>query len=297
MTAGHPLALGAHQSIADGLHTCILRGYLAGCDVVQIFTKSNHQWRARSLPIDEVDWFLAHVQTFEMPVTCSHASYLINLGSPDRDLNRKSYRAFRVEVERCDLLQIPNLVFHPGAHVGSGLEAGMRRIADNLNRLCDDLPDSTTGLCLEGTAGAGSTVGSRFEELAGIAAQVSDQRRIGICLDTCHLFAAGYPLVDPADWDRTVRDFDSVVGLDRLRVIHLNDSVGDCGSRKDRHAHIGKGRIGRAGFRNVVTDERLRHLPMILETPKGDDLSEDVANIKTLRSLSRTLNRGHHRNR
>jgi len=279
---------GAHQSIAGGLHTCVLRGYLAGCDLLQIFTKSNQQWQARPLPADEVDWFLAHVEALDMPVVCSHASYLINLGSPDKRLNRQSYHAFRVEVERCDLLRIPNLVFHPGAHVGAGLEAGIRRIADNLNRLCDDLPHSTTTLCLENTAGAGTTIGSRFEELAELVGRVRDQRRVGVCLDTCHLFAAGYPIVDPAAWDQTVRQFDQTVGLEYLRILHLNDSVGDLGSHRDRHAHIGQGYIGRRGFRNVVTDPRLRHLPMVLETPKGDDLAEDVANLKSLRSLARS---------
>ena len=294
MTASRLPRFGAHQSIADGIHTCVLRGHLAGCDVLQIFTKSNHQWQARPLPADEVDWYLAHVEAFAMPVVCAHSSYLINLGSPDRGLNRKSYRAFRIEVERCDLLQIPNLVFHPGAHVGTGLDAGIRRIADNLNRLCDDLPASTTTLCLEGTAGDGTTIGSRFEELAEIVGRVRDQRRVGLCLDTCHLFAAGYPLVDAAAYDQTVRQLDRTVGLARLRVLHLNDSVGGLGSHRDRHAHIGKGRIGRRGFRNVVTDPRLRHLPMVIETPKGDDLAEDVANLKVLRSLARRRT-GRHR--
>jgi len=285
MTVPRLPRLGAHQSIADGLSTCVLRGHLAGCDVLQIFTKSNHQWQARPLPADEVDWYLAHVEAFDMPVVCAHASYLINLGSPDRGLNRQSYRAFRVEVERCDLLQIPNLVFHPGAHVGAGLDAGMRRIADNLNRLCDDLPDSATTLCLEGTAGAGTTIGGRFEELAELLDRVHEPERAAVCLDTCHLFAAGYPLVDPAAYDETVRLFDRIVGLGRLRLLHLNDSVGDLGSRRDHHAHIGRGRIGRRGFRNVVADPRLRHLPMVIETPKSDDLAEDVANLKSLRAL------------
>jgi len=284
--SGRPPRLGAHQSIAEGLHTCVLRGHLAGCDVLQIFTKSNHQWRARPLPAAEVDWFLAHVEAFSMPVVCAHASYLINLGSPDRNLGRRSYRALRTEVERCDLLAIPDLVLHPGAHVGSGLDAGMARIAGYLNRLCDDLPHSRTRVCLEGTAGAGTTIGSRFEELAWIADQVQDQRRVSICLDTCHLFAAGYDLVDAASWNRTVRDFDAIVGLGRLAVLHLNDSVGQRGSRRDRHAHIGAGCIGRDGFRHVVTDRRLGHLPMLLETPKGEDLAEDRANLAVLRSLA-----------
>ena len=155
----------------------------------------------------------------------------------------------------------------------------------------DDLPDSNTTLCLEGTAGAGTTIGSRFEELAELAGPVRHQPRVGVCLDTCHLFAAGYPLVEPAEWDETLNQFDRVVGLELLRILHLNDSVGGLASHRDRHAHIGQGCIGRRGFRNVVADPRLRHLPMLIETPKGGDLAEDITNLRTLRSLARSARR------
>ena len=220
-------------------------------------------------------------------MACSHNSYLINLASPRRGLNRKSYLSLRGEVKRCNRLQIPNLVFHPGAHVGSGAEAGMDRIAENLNRLFDEVPDNTVTLCLEATSGQGSVLGSTFEELAHIIDRVDNSDRMGVCLDTCHLFAAGYPLVEPTEYRRTMRQFDSIVGLDRLKILHLNDSLGKLGSHRDRHAHIGEGEIGLEGFRRFVNDRKLRRVPMILETHKSEDLHEDIANLKALRSLVR----------
>ncbi|MFH1571800.1 MAG: deoxyribonuclease IV [Gemmatimonadota bacterium] len=282
---------GAHQSIAGGLHTAVLRGYLAGCELLQVFTGPSQQWRVPPLAAAEVDWYLAHAECLGIPVVAAHASYLINLASPDRALARRSYLAFRAEVQRCDLLRIPHLVFHPGAHMGAGLEAGLQRVADHLDRVCDDLPESATTLCLESTAGAGTTIGSRFEELAHLLDRVRHRRRLGVCLDTCHLFAAGYPLGRAGEYHATMRRFAAVVGFHRLRLLHLNDSAGACGSRRDRHAHIGGGRIGRRGFRHLVTDPRLRSIPMLIETPKGDDLAADRANLRVLRSLARRLPR------
>ncbi len=282
-----PVTFGAHQSIGGGICNAITRGQEATCDAIQIFNKSSNQWRARPLGDEEVESFLELVEETGIAVVCSHVSYLINLASPDPALSRKSLASLKEEVKRCGRLQIPNLVLHPGAHVGSGEEKGIERIAENLNRLFDSVPDSSVTVCLETTAGAGSTLGRTFEELAAIIDRVDREERMGVCIDTCHVFAAGYPLAPPRHYRRTVGQFEEAVGLDRLQVMHLNDSKQDLGSHKDRHEHIGKGEIGLGGFRSVVNDPRLRHVPMILETPKGEDLAEDRENLKLLRSLVR----------
>lgn len=279
--------LGAHQSIAGGIYRAFERGDEATCDAIQVFNKSNNQWRAREYDAEELElWFAAMMET-GIEVACAHNSYLINLASPDAELHEKSYASFREEVERCNVLHIPNLVFHPGAHVGTGAEVGVTRVAGALNRLAHELGDGNdVTLCLETTAGTGSNLGSTFEELAAIIDQVDNQETMGVCLDTCHVFAAGYDIVSAAGYAETLRRFDETVGLARLKVLHLNDSKTPLGSYRDRHEHIGDGHIGRDGFRNVVTDPRLRHVPMVLETPKGDDLAEDVMNLSTLRRLA-----------
>ncbi|MEE2657296.1 MAG: deoxyribonuclease IV [Candidatus Latescibacterota bacterium] len=278
---------GAHESIAGGVHTAFERGVQAGCDVLQIFTKSNHQWRARPLPNDEIDRYYAARERTGIPVVCCHASYLINLASPDEELNEKSYESLRVETDRCQTLAIPNLIFHPGAHVGSGADAGLARIALNLNRLLDDFPaDRDVTLCLEATAGAGSNLGSCFEELSAIIDAV-DSDRVGVCIDSCHIFAAGYSLVKADDYHATMDELCRVVGLSRLRILHLNDSKMPLGSHRDRHEHIGQGCIGIEGFSHIVNDARLAHIPMVLETPKGNNLAEDRRNLARLRALRR----------
>lgn len=286
---GAPI-LGAHESIAGGMDRAIERGQQATCDAVQVFDKANNQWRARALEAAELEaWFAAQLDT-GVTAACAHASYLINLASPEAALREKSYQSFREEVERCAVLGIPNLVFHPGAHVGSGEAAGMDRVAASLDRLFAELgTDTGVAPCLEVTAGTGSNLGSTFEQLAGIIDRVDERAGIGVCLDTCHLFAAGYPLADAGDYRRTMARFDEVVGLHRLRVIHLNDSKTPLGSRRDRHEHIGRGYIGLEGFRNAVNDPRLRQVPMILETPKGQDLAEDARNLAVLRALWREV--------
>lgn len=279
------MIFGAHESIAGGLDLAVKRGQQATCDTVQIFNKSNSQWKARPLDDAEVERYLAATEETGIDVTCSHASYLINLASPDRALNGKSCRAFKVEVERCNRLRIPHLVFHPGSHVGSGAEGGMTRIALNMNRVLSEVPDNQVTLCLETTAGTGDNLGARFEELAQIIDLIEDTEHVGVCLDTCHIFAAGYGLTAAADYRKSMKSFDDTVGLERLKVIHVNDSKTEQGSRRDRHEHIGKGHIGMDGFSHLVNDRRLRQIPMILETPKGADLAEDVENLTILRDL------------
>ena len=279
------LAFGAHESIAGGLCNAIARGQTATCDVVQIFNKSNNQWRAKKLGAEEIEQYFAAQEETGITAVCSHNSYLINLASPDEALNEKSYTAFKIEVERCDLLKIPNLVFHPGSHVGSGEETGMDLIALNLNRLVDEIPDNTVTLCLEATAGQGSNLGYRFEQLAYIIDRVDGDENVGVCLDSCHIFAAGYPISEATDYAETMRQFDAIVGRSRLKVFHINDSKRELGSKVDRHEHIGQGEIGPDGFANIVNDPAIVAVPMILETPKGDDLEEDIDNLRVLRSM------------
>ena len=279
------MILGAHESISGGVFTAITRGQEAACETVQIFNKSNNQWKARKLDTDEVDQLFKLVDETGISVACSHASYLINIASPNQSLSRKSVTALKIEMQRCETLGINNLVMHPGSHTGSGEARGLTRVARHINRLFDSIPDNKVTLSLETTAGQGSTLGYCFEQLAEIFELVEDKNRIGVCLDTCHIFAAGYPISDPGDYKSTIRQFNKTVGIKKLKVIHLNDSKTDIGSRKDRHEHIGKGFIGKEGFRNMVNDRRLEKIPMVLETPKNEDLKDDVKNLKTLRAL------------
>ncbi|MDH3890290.1 MAG: deoxyribonuclease IV [candidate division Zixibacteria bacterium] len=279
------MLFGAHESIAGGVFNAIERGKKATCDTIQMFNKSNNQWRAKKLETAEVDQYLAAIESTGVTVSCSHTSYLINIASPDEALREKSRNSLTEEMQRCNLLKIPNLVLHPGSHVGSGEELGLATIIESINLMFDELGDNNVTLLLEATAGQGSNLGYKFEQLAQIIDGVEDQEHIGVCLDTCHIFAAGYPLSDPKDFKKTIKQFDDIVGLERLQVIHMNDSKREFASRKDRHEHIGKGHIGLEAFRNIVNDRRLKKVPMILETPKGDDLSEDIENLAILRGL------------
>lgn len=279
------MLLGAHESNAGGAFNAIYRGQKATCDTIQMFNKANSQWRAKPIEQDELDKFFKAIEETKITVSCSHASYLINLASPDKDLNLKSYESFKLEMERCAMLKIPNLVVHPGSHVGSGEQEGMDRIIANLNRLFAELRNNTVTVCLEATAGQGSNLGYTFEQLAYMIAGVKDKTHIGVCVDTCHIFAAGYPISDPADYKATMKKFEDTVGLDRLRILHLNDSKKGLGDKIDRHEHIGEGKIGIEGFRNILNDKKLSKIPMIIETPKEEDLEEDIKNLALLRSL------------
>jgi deoxyribonuclease-4 len=277
---------GAHQSIAGGLHLAFERGERATCDTLQIFDKSNTQWAARDFTAQDLELWFEAWQESGIDVACAHNSYLINLASPDPALHEKSYRSFKEEVERCQVLLVPNLVFHPGSHVGTGADAGMSRISTSINRLFDEIgADTEVTLCLETTAGTGSNLGASFEELAQIIDGVDLDERMGVCLDTCHIFAAGYAITSAEDYAATMRRLDDTVGIDRLRVIHVNDSKMPFDSHRDRHENIGKGLIGLQAFHNFVNDSRLSLVPMVLETPKGEDLAEDVEGLRTLRGL------------
>ena len=285
---GRRVRLGSHMSIAGGLDRAPLRGRQAGCDTIQVFTKSNRQWSAKPLSDREVEAFKANLEATGIGPVVAHDCYLLNLAAPRAALWRKSVAAFRVEMERAERLGIPYLVTHPGAHLGTGEAGGIARVAEALNLLHAALPSARVQVLLETTAGQGTSLGHRFEQLAAVLARVERAERLGICLDTCHVFAAGYDLRSPDGYRRTFRELDACVGLRRLKAIHLNDSVQGLGSRVDRHAHIGEGRLGLEAFRLILNDRRLRQVPMVLETPKDDDfLRADRRNLGRLRRLIR----------
>ncbi|HEV2108003.1 MAG TPA: deoxyribonuclease IV [Thermomicrobiales bacterium] len=281
------MQLGAHMSIAGGVHLALERAAEIQMTACQIFTKNDRQWVAKPLDPDNIRRFREQREAlgFNRAAIISHASYLINLASPDDLLWHKSMEAFQDELERCRLLDVPYLVVHPGAHVGSGTEVGVRRVAAALDAIHHALPDNQTMTLLETTAGQGTTLGASFDEIAAIMAITRDQELVGVCLDTCHVFAAGYDLREPEGYATTMESFDRSIGLERLRAIHVNDSKHPAGSRKDRHQHIGQGEIGLEGFRSVVNDPRLRSVPALLETEKGDNGEHDVRNLATLRGL------------
>ena len=284
LRAGARLRLGAHQSIAGGLHRAIERGLEATCDVVQIFNRPSHQWRAPALTTEQAEAFRLTSERLGIEPVAAHASYLPNLASPDGNARRKSVGALREELARSARLGIPNLVVHPGFHLGSGEAAGLRRVEEGIRELLGSTHQVT--LCLESTAGQGTGLGHSFDHLAHLAGAV-DSDRLGICLDTCHLFAAGYEFASRAQYRRVLGEIERHIGLERLRIIHLNDSKNPCGTRKDRHENIGDGHIGAAGFRHFLRDVRLRSIPMIIETPKGDDgVCQDRRNLAVLRELS-----------
>lgn len=280
---------GAHMSIAGGCHHAVLAAEKYGCDTVQIFTKNANQWQAKDLTDDDVRTFRAERRRTRLRQCLAHDSYLINLASPDEALYRRSVEAFVVEVERAERLGLSYLVTHPGAHVDSGEEAGLARVATALDEVHARCPGFRVRVLLEITAGQGSSLGHRFEHLARILALVADPRRLGVCFDTCHALAAGYALAPEAEYQATFRAFDRTIGLRWLRAFHVNDSRKPLGSRVDRHAHIGKGCLGLEPFRLLVNDPRFRQRPMILETPKETTAEGDMdaVNLRTLRELLR----------
>jgi deoxyribonuclease-4 len=279
------MKFGAHMPTSGGLHKAFGHGERVGCDTIQIFSKNQQQWRGKPLLDQDIAQFRAEQQRTGFEPLIVHDSYLINLASPKDDLWEKSIAAFADELERCAALGIPYLVTHPGAHTGSGEEIGLQREADAFNRLFEAGTGGDTLVLLETTAGQGTCLGHRFEHLAKLIELVGKPERIGVCVDTCHLLAAGYDIRTPESCAATFAEFDRVVGIERIKAFHLNDSQKDLGSRVDRHTHIGTGCVGLEGFRAIVNDARFAEIPMILETPKGDDLAEDIENLAKLRGL------------
>jgi len=284
------LELGAHVSIAGGHDLALDRAAALGMTALQIFTKNANQWTAKPIDPDTARRFREKRDNLGIARECvvAHDSYLINIASPDDALWEKSRQSLRDELDRCDLLDIPYLVMHPGGHMGAGEEAGIRRIAEAINRIHDERPHGRAAVLLETTAGQGTVLGRTFEQLAAMIELIEDQTRVGVCFDTCHVFVAGYDLRDEAAYEATMGAFNEIIGFDWLRVFHLNDSVKGLGSRIDRHAGIGEGALGLPPFEFLLNDDRFNGLPGILETPKGKDDTEDRKNLAVLRSLIRT---------
>jgi deoxyribonuclease-4 len=282
------ILLGAHMSIRGGVSMAIERARSIRCTAMQMFVKNNMQWFARALTRGEIRAFLNHVQRGELLSVFGHANYLINLAATNPLFHTNSIRALAEELVRADQLELPFLVLHPGAHLGAGEEAGLQKIVDSVDEVFRKIPKVKTRIALEITAGQGSCIGHRFEHLAHIIANVREPGRLCVCLDTAHLFAAGYAIGSESGVRKTFHEFDRVIpqARDRLVAIHVNDSKTGRGSRVDRHEHIGKGRIGLDAFRFIMRSPRFRKIPKVLETPKGNDLAEDVINLKTLQRLA-----------
>ncbi len=278
---------GAHMSIAKGCHNALLAAKKHGCEALQLFTKNSNQWEARPLTKEETALFRDTLKETAVRSLVAHDSYLINIASPQPELYRRSVEAFIDELRRAEALGLDYLVFHPGAATDGDEEAGLTRVAralDETHRRCRGF---RVQALIETTAGQGRCLGHRFEHIARILERVKRPERLGVCLDTCHVFAAGYPLAPEADYRATFDEFDRVIGLRWLRVFHVNDSLKPLGSRVDRHAHIGKGCLGAEPFRLLVNDPRFRDHPMILETPKEGDDGEDLdaMNLAALRGM------------
>jgi deoxyribonuclease-4 len=279
------LLLGTHISVSGGIHEAVERGSSIGCSTMQVFTKNNNRWEGKPLAQEDVENYKRAAAKSSIAPVVAHAAYLINLCSTTEEILSKSRKALEDELRRSERLGLLGVILHPGSHRGAGEEAGIERIADSINSVHGRTAGFETLTILETTAGQGTALGYRFEQLRDIIHLVRDHRRMAVCIDTCHLFAAGYPIATEQGWNQTIRALNDIVGLSRVAAIHVNDSKRERGSRVDRHQHIGKGRIGETGFRMLMNDRRLRHVPKILETEKSEDMHEDIENMAFLRSL------------
>lgn len=280
------LLLGAHMSIAGGLQNAIISGSSIGCTTIQLFTKSNRQWNAQPLTSEQIESFKATYKEYDVDPIVAHATYLINIASPDSKISHASRAALAFELERCQSINIPYLVLHPGSYTSGNREEGLERIVRHLDEIFEKAPGSTM-ILLETMAGQGSVLCSTFEDIAYIISHSKHKKRLGVCADTCHLFVAGYDLRTPTTYNQTWDHFDKTIGLDNLKVIHINDSKKGLHSRVDRHEHIGKGELGLEPFRLLFNDERFFDIPKILETPKATEepFTEDKMNMATIYSL------------
>lgn len=276
--------LGAHVSTAGGMPHAVERGLELGCEAIQVFTRNQRQWTPKPLAEAEIEAFRAGAREASYAARAvSHASYLINLCATDPAILAKSKRAFVDEIERCAALGIPFLCVHPGSHVGAGEAAGLAAVAAGVKEALKATRGRRVTILLENTAGQGTNLGWKLDHLGELLRTIRS-RRVGVCLDTCHLFAAGYDLRTPKAYAKTVNALDDAVGLDRIRALHLNDSKHPLGSRRDRHENIGEGALGRAAFRRLVNDERFTGLPAVLETPGGPDgYRKDLKRLKGMR--------------
>ena len=276
--------LGAHVSIAGGLAKAIERGCESGCEAIQIFVKNNNQWVGRTLDDAEAEAFRVAREASAIGPVVAHASYLINLAATDPTTLERSLRALADELVRCRRLGLDGLVLHPGAHVGAGTEAGIAQVGRSLDAVFAEV-DSSPPLLLENTAGQGTVLGAPLEELARIVDATRVPQRLGFCLDTCHAYAAGYDLAKPQAYEAFVARFDELLGLDALGAIHLNDSKQPLGSHRDRHANLGRGEMGLEAFAQLVRDPRLAEVPMIVETPRGEEGAGHRTDLESLRHL------------
>jgi len=277
--------LGAHMSIAGGVGNAFMQGKKVACDAIQIFTKSSRQWASKPYSKEEIEQFHINRKETGIGTVVAHDSYLLNMGSPDAALRTRSVAAFIDELERCEMLGVTNLIAHPGAHVGAGELDGIKTIAKSLDEVHKACPGYAAKVTLEITAGQGSNLGYRFEQIGNMIDATRESDRLRVCFDTEHAFAAGYDIRTRDGYERTFGEFDEAIGIKLLAAFHLNDSKKEFNSRVDRHEHIGKGFIGVEAFRMLVNDRRFWGLPMCLETPKGPDLKEDRENLELLRSL------------
>ena len=282
--------LGAHMSISGGYRAAVERAAACGCDCVQLFTKNNNQWHAKQITPEEAEQFRKALSELGVSHPAAHDAYLINLASPDKAIWRKSVDAFIVELRRADTLGIPHLVAHPGAYTTSSEALGLGRVVPALDEIHGQTRAVRCKCLLETTAGQGTSLGWRFEHLATILDGAKDPDRLGICFDTCHVFAAGYPMGNQKEYRATMTALNATVGLDQIRAFHLNDSRRALGSRVDRHAHIGRGMMGLEPFRLLLADRRFRKTPMYLETPKGEEngVDLDAINLSVLRALAKS---------
>lgn len=279
------MKLGAHTSVAGGVHKAIERSRIFDGTAIQIFSKNNNRWEAPPFSSEQLDAWRAASAAFPLDAAAIHDSYLINLCSPNPETFERSLEAFIDEHRRAAQLGIKLLNFHPGAACGRERGEAIELVAERMNLAHEATAGLGTISVIETTAGQGSTLGYRFEEIAAIMRAVDDQSRVAVCVDTCHVFAAGYDISTEKGYEETMEEFDATIGTERILLFHLNDSKAALGSRVDRHEHIGKGRIGETAFRMLMADPRFRDTPMVLETPKGKDLREDVENLALLRSF------------
>ena len=281
------MRFGAHMSTSGGAWKALERGRSIHCEVVQVFVKNNMQWFGKALAPADVARYQQELAASQLACVFGHTGYLINLGAPASANRENSIKSLIQEIEIATQLDLPFLVLHPGAHLGAGEEAGLKQIVAGLDEVLAATRRSRVRIALENTAGQGTCLGNKVAHLAEVFDRVRYPKRLGVCLDTAHFFAAGYDLRTPKGWDDAIGEVEKMLGLKQILAFHLNDSKTDLGSRVDRHEHIGKGKIGKPGFRHIVRDARFKETPDCLETPKSDDLHEDVQNLKTLRSLSR----------
>ncbi len=279
------MKLGKHVSIAGGLHKSVDRAQNIGCNAMQIFVKNPRGWQGKELTEEACLKFREVREEAGLDPVVVHATYLINIASPKEDLWQKSVDGLIDDYRRSVRLGADYLVFHPGSHTGSGVEAGMEKIARGIDRVLDEV-EGETELLLENVDGSGTKIGAKFSEMKSIISLTDHEERLGICIDTCHAYAFGYDVAGKSGLDELLEEIDDEVGLERLRVIHVNDSVYELNSQKDEHAHIGEGEIGEEGFAGIINDERLQELPFILETPWFDERDDDpdVDILKELRN-------------